>query len=392
MIVTAELVRDLGTAKFIPIVRQNVPSPITPTSVSTRRYINLSENADHDSEFQLLLRDLHSIPSEKPRLGRSPFATGSSQAPVANAEPPHQQTVARSGEVVQTPVEYFNSARLIAQAGDMLQWRRLVGNARNSVAAVLNAWRERYLNTHPGEITALIEQSMEGVPAFAPLTAVALGGVASGSKKFSSQVGLLEDVLNPSQWDRSGFVARVELPETGAFVYQALMGSMCLLMGNVRAAISLARYSTVDRQTGSTKPLWSRHNIIAWPESLGKSANSTWRVALGLSSRWTWLREPFSDDNEYQAGLYAYYVTMTLVEFVERVRSGFEIPDDPVKAQWWPDVPAFFEVTDENIRRVGYQLIVSEKEEFRSWISGMGVAEVHLRQLWPKWLTHKSVI
>jgi hypothetical protein len=50
MIVTGELVRDLGSAKFIPIIRQNTERPEVPTSVSTRRYVNLSESADRDSE------------------------------------------------------------------------------------------------------------------------------------------------------------------------------------------------------------------------------------------------------------------------------------------------------------------------------------------------------
>lgn len=50
MIVTSELVRDLGTAKFIPIIRQNAERPEVPTSVSTRKYVNLSEGADRASE------------------------------------------------------------------------------------------------------------------------------------------------------------------------------------------------------------------------------------------------------------------------------------------------------------------------------------------------------
>jgi len=73
MIVTGELVRDLGTGKFIPIIRQTDTTPVVPTSVSTRRYINLSESADRDSELELLLRDLHDAPSAKPPLRRSPY-------------------------------------------------------------------------------------------------------------------------------------------------------------------------------------------------------------------------------------------------------------------------------------------------------------------------------
>ncbi|MGD0959629.1 MAG: toll/interleukin-1 receptor domain-containing protein [Methylomonas sp.] len=41
MIVSAELVRDLGTSKFIPIIKQDSTSPQLPTSVSTAQYLRV---------------------------------------------------------------------------------------------------------------------------------------------------------------------------------------------------------------------------------------------------------------------------------------------------------------------------------------------------------------
>jgi TIR domain len=385
MIVTSELVRDLGTAKFIPIIRQNTGQPEVPTSVATRRFINLSEGTDRTAEMETLLRDLHSVPPEKPPLGRSPFAAA---APVPSGESAETSPGATSegDEATQSPAELYRSALRIAESGDMLKWRRTVASARRELRPALKTWFEKYARTHPGEINALIEQSMEGAGAFAPLTAIALAGVTSGRPKFSNQIGLLEDILNPSEWERSGMVVRVELPETGAFAYQALLGSTCLHIGNVRPAIELARCATVDRKTGNTMPLWRRHDIIGWPEALGKNATSTWQVALGLSARWPWVSEVFSDESEYQAALYAYYVTMSFVEYVERVRAKFEIPEDPAKAHWWPDVPVFFEITADEIKRRGYQLILAEKESFRSWFSEIKVDESQLLELWPKWV------
>jgi hypothetical protein len=75
IIVTSELMRDLGTAKFIPIIRQNTHPPRTPAPLGSRRYVNLSNGADIASELEALLRELHSIPPRKPPLGRAPFAT-----------------------------------------------------------------------------------------------------------------------------------------------------------------------------------------------------------------------------------------------------------------------------------------------------------------------------
>lgn len=391
MIVTSELVRDLGTAKFIPIIRQNTDHPEVPTSVATRRYINLSEGGDRAAEMQTLLRDLHSVPPEKPPLGQSPFGeAASTPAPEASASgvtaAASRGSTAEGEEAISNPGELYQAALLIAESGDMLKWRRTVASARRSVRPALKTWQKKYATTHSGEINALIEQSMEGAAAFAPLTAIALAGVASGRSKFGNQIGLLEDILNPSEWERSGFVVRVELPETGAFAYQALLGSTCLHIENVRLAIDLARCSTVDRKTGNTMPLWRRHDIVMWPEALGKNAIQTWQVALGLSARWPWVGEIFSDESDYQAALYAYYVIVSFVEYVERVRDKFDFPEDPAKAQWWPDVPVFFEITDDEIKRRGYQLVLAEKGALRSWLSEVKVDESRLLQQWPRWI------
>jgi hypothetical protein len=384
MIVTSELVRDLGTAKFIPIIRRNTDDPEVPISVATRKYINLSEGADRTAEMQTLIRDLHSIPPEKPLLGRSPFAA----VPVPSTKPvePAAGPTPEGDDEIQSPAAFYKSALGIAESADMLRWRRIVAGARRAVKPALKTWADQHSSTHPGKIDVLIEESMEGAAAFAPLSAVALAGVASGRPKFSNQIGLLEDILNPAEWQRGGLVIRVELPETGAFAYQALLGSMCLHIGNVRLAIELARCSTLTRKTGTTMPLWQRHDIVAWPEALGKNATKTWAVALGLSEWWPWVGEVFTDRSDYQAALYAYYLTMSFIEYVERVRAKFEIPEDPVKAHWWPDVPVFFEATDDEIKRRGYQLVLAEKASLRSWLAEIKVDERQLIELWPRWI------
>ena len=62
MIVTGELVKNLGTKKFIPIVRQGGGDKTVPRCVSTRLYIDLSEDAQYGDAFEDLLRELHQAP------------------------------------------------------------------------------------------------------------------------------------------------------------------------------------------------------------------------------------------------------------------------------------------------------------------------------------------
>ena len=71
---------------------------------------------------------------------------------------------------------------------------------------------------------------------------------------------------------------------------------------------------------------------------------------------------------------------MSFVEYVESVRARMQIPEDPVKAHWWPDVPVFVEITEDDIKRRCYlgtweprtsQLIAEYKE---SEISDLNMA------------------
>lgn len=50
MIVTGELIADLGTANFIPVIRQHGSEPCLPKCLSTRRYIDFSDNELFDEK------------------------------------------------------------------------------------------------------------------------------------------------------------------------------------------------------------------------------------------------------------------------------------------------------------------------------------------------------
>jgi hypothetical protein len=75
MIVTGELVRDLALNKFIPIIRQTNSPVALPRCVSTRFYVDLSNDANAEEGFESLLREIHDAPKlPKPPLGKNPFS------------------------------------------------------------------------------------------------------------------------------------------------------------------------------------------------------------------------------------------------------------------------------------------------------------------------------
>ena len=74
MIVNAELVQNLGTDKFIPIIRQASRKAKTPTFLGTRVYADFTNDSQFDVECEKLIRELHEMPIvEKPPLGKNPF-------------------------------------------------------------------------------------------------------------------------------------------------------------------------------------------------------------------------------------------------------------------------------------------------------------------------------
>ena len=206
MIVTSELIRNLGTAKFVPVVRQNGPERRLPRFLGAHYYIDLSEGADIAEEQQKLLRELHSVPPDKPGLGHSPFISG----------PLGPQTATTFDD--SDPLAVYRHAIALARAGDMLAWRSILSLCRNRLGPELSKWQAKYLTQMP-TLEQLVGQSMEGIEIYAPLMAVGLGGVASTAPRYKDQSSVLDEILHPPNWQRSGYVVRTELPMSPAFYF-----------------------------------------------------------------------------------------------------------------------------------------------------------------------------
>jgi hypothetical protein len=75
LIVTSELVSNIDTKKFLPIVRNNTGSQKTPVFLGPRVYIDFTSDSQYADKLEELLRELHGSPVvTKPPLGPSPFS------------------------------------------------------------------------------------------------------------------------------------------------------------------------------------------------------------------------------------------------------------------------------------------------------------------------------
>ena len=130
-------------------MRQSDDSCLLPKSVSTRFYINLSNDDNFDEQFELLLRELHQEPaSKKPPLGKNPFA----QQP-SGVEIPTQSEIESPipdlGKLNDDLSLIYNSALTIARNGDLVSWRKLSRQATLPTSEKLNALRKKYESQPP---------------------------------------------------------------------------------------------------------------------------------------------------------------------------------------------------------------------------------------------------
>lgn len=73
MIVTAEIMKNMGTSKFIPVVRQASRPYSLPPQFMNRLFYDLGYGQDFASELEKLVKELLNIRPIRPPLGRSPY-------------------------------------------------------------------------------------------------------------------------------------------------------------------------------------------------------------------------------------------------------------------------------------------------------------------------------
>ncbi len=378
MVVTGELIRDLGSSKFIPVFRQNSVRPILPTSVSTRFGIDLGEKADFEEQFELLLRELHQIPlTEKPPLGKNPFAVTPSGAEMPAKKP--------NAAPASTNDPYENALE-IARAGDLVAWRRLVRETRLKAYRDLREWRAKTENQLPEDDKERIQQMLGGVSIYSPMISIAIAGVESGREGFKNQIGLLDEILFPSEWNENGRTILVRLPFAAGFVYQAVHGAMCLQTDQLPLALDMGKSKVEDSRGREGRQLWRLHEITGWPESFRtkKTGIDAWQGLSGLYDSWPWLGKAFGDKNEFLASLCAYYCMLNIHEYSVTLQEGLET--DLKKQGLRLEIPLFVFLEDHEVLRRGYKLLIRNPAHVKAIWSSIGISDSAFSQHWDSWM------
>jgi len=381
MIVTGELVNDLGTAKFIPIVRQEADEPKLPKCVSTRFWANLSEGKNFDEELEKVLREVHNAPKlPKPPLGKNPFA-GEESGPRG----PSSNSPASAGQVSGSDVDaiYLSAVRAV-KAVDIFEWREILKHARQRVRPGLAAWRKTFeLSGAPTwkDVPGMMDAA---IPAVAPLFVVALAGVESCDSRFNNQLGVVDDLLNPRDWNDSGFSVIVNLPDSLVYLYQALHGALCMQTGQIPLAARLARSRFQRRHDGKMRALMEEGEWIGWPKSISESCTGAWEFLKSLPKRHSWVLRLFGTEEDFVAALSAYYSLLITLELVTSIRSGST--ESLLGPQGSPNLPPLACIIPAELTAKAYRSLAQNVVQLEAVWTEDGVTTEQMREQWPRWM------
>lgn len=385
MIVTGELIANLGTNKFIPIVKQDADSPVLPKALSTRFYVDLSTKNTFDTNFEQLLRELHNVPvMVKPELGKNPFA----KLPSGN-ELQKQTTIELSELDIagKDIIEIYHDAHDIARQGDMGAWRKIVRQTKKPISNDILKWRAKYEKDR-AEFTAadLTSFALEGLTPYAPLFAISLAGIESGRKSFVNQISFLDEIKFPKDWNGNGLTRIVHLPQFAIFIFHSLHGALCLQTEQIPVAMNLICTRMNRYSSDISQPLYKNHEFMGWADTIGGRISNSWRFLMELSNEWTWLNEIFGDIEDYKVAMCAYYMALNIFELANFF---IENPDKikiPIDRELSLKIPACFIVENDLIQRKAYTMLTANQENLKSIWHKLNLTDECMKSNWDVWL------
>lgn len=169
LVVTGELVQNIDTRKFIPLIRNNAGKR-TPNFLGRRLYIDFSNDDDYDARLEQLLRELHGEPAhEKPPLGPSPFS-GAPTPPRTGTRAGPSGLTETGDRLLDNPwfIEHADRAReglkTIRHQGSMELRFGLHDALGKSQVELLNAVRQAEIRTFGWPLGILLENRDEYRP------------------------------------------------------------------------------------------------------------------------------------------------------------------------------------------------------------------------------------
>ncbi len=377
MVVTGELVQDLGSRKFIPVIRQAGENPTRPICVSTRYFVDFSHDENFAEKVEVLARAIHDAPRlEKPTLGTNPFT-----APATTPETGINASA--QTEDASEPYQIYELALSYANAGDFAKWRDLIHREKDKAATAMLQWKTDNQDRFPNLKKDLPAYFLPAVATHCGLFAAVFAALDSTDDRFHNQLSLLDWIRKPKGWERSGPLLWVALPDLVLFTYQALLGALALNRQRPQLAYSLAVTPIAEQHSGrDAQPLFKQSCFTGWPESLEHTCTLGWIFLKMAAKEWQWLWKLFGSKEDIIASLVAYYLFINTVDFVSAARAK---KDDAPKLR---DIkpPLFLEEADDDVRTRAQSLFFGTSNYIGEMFEENGISRESLPDIWTLWL------
>lgn len=376
-IVTAQLVKNLGINKFIPIIRHASAQEKMPTFLGGRVYIDFTDDSQFNEKFNDLLRKLYGVPiEEKPPLGEKPSFAKQKVLPA-------QGTDARLPEIpeqVESASEAYSAAVEIVRTGDEFGWRHLVKGIKPNVFNSLVQWQQNESDKQRPESKEQREQVADtAVEIISPLISVALAGVESGREQFRDQRSIFDDLLNIAGWNSNGGWGAI--PRALGYVYHSLHGSLSLNTSQLDLALSLARTKIPALYTTAHLHVWEEGELMGWANLFGPSCIKNWNYLAKACDRWKWLVPIFGDELEYQTSLVAYYIALDIHELASTINS-----DRPGKQSGSKKIPLDFISEGRDINQRAISLLLRNPEALMGLWASLNVTREQMESSQGDWI------
>jgi len=246
MIVSAKIVNDIGTNKFIPIIKQEDKQTVLPDCVGSRVYVNMSDYSNYDEGIKKLVHDIYEVPlNERPPLGENPFVMSEGSLISIKDDTNTEAKKVQNDEIVAEEIkstEYYNfyrNAGHIINSKDFITWKANINLHKKHIPEKLNLWRIKFNDNHPNTNDELIDMAIEGLDIYIPIIYYALAGIESREEHFKDQSETLDYIVGTGKLERKGYETIVDLPLTAAYSYQALHGASCIATSQIELALNL---------------------------------------------------------------------------------------------------------------------------------------------------------
>jgi len=387
MIVTAELVRDQGLNKFIPILRQTAERRTTPTCLGIRKYVDLSVDRNFEDGLQELLETIHKVvATRKPPLGPNPFQNNT---PSPQKQKEQNALAAQFIDEFANPLTAYSTAKRLIEARDHSSWRRLVLALATLSAERLVIWKTERQPSAPPSISQdkpepVWEYVAEGVNCYDPLLACLVAAAESNDRDFSGQLGWIDLVLEPKGWEKSGNTFWTEFPRTILYTLHTRIGSVLMQSGAAEQALKLLTTPIRDPYSSSNAvPIYLTHGLMGWQEVFGTTCCNGWGVLEHLVEKTAWLKDNWQSEDTQRASLASYFMLATFLEFCrEAARADRAFTPE----NWQLDVPQDYCRLTEPLR-AGYTLLIDQRSFLLRILEKNGITEAQVRETWPKWFT-----